>query len=102
MKQGVLKLYIGMPQGDVKEFLYLDISIPNREVPLWRSKDELNGSSGEDFLKTLEIALNEASLWVNTLGIQLKIDTESIKEMADDFSEREEKEIKKLLKEIKE
>lgn len=102
MKSGALRLYIGIPDdNDMLEYLYLDLVIPNREIPLWKSKTDLNNISGEDFLGILEKALNEASLWTIHLGTQLQIDAESIVEMADDFTDRSGRDVRKLLKEVK-
>ncbi len=101
-KRSYLKLYIGTPGEDFIDFLYLDLVVPGREIPLWSSKEELNDCSGEDFLDVLEKALNEASLYVKALGLQVMIDSETILEMAEDYTERVSKEIVKLIKEAKE
>lgn len=102
MSNSCLKLYIGIPDpDDVKEYLYLDLVIPHREISLWRSKDELNDSGSEDFLKTLEEAINEATLYVRALNLRINIDAETIMEIAEDFSEREVKELNKILQEVR-
>jgi len=94
-----LKLYVGTPEDDGRDFLYLDLEIPSREVPLWESKEELGDCSGQDFLKVLSDALNEAFLYMKYLGLKLKLDKETIAEMSEDFSEKDSREIKELLKE---
>jgi hypothetical protein len=101
-KKSYLNLYIGTPGDDGSDFLYLDLVIPGREVPLWSSKEELNDCGGDDFLKLLEEALNEASLYVKSLGLQVRIDIETILEMTEDYSERISKEVTKLIQEVRE
>lgn len=97
-----LKLYIGMPNPDgIEEFLYLDLVVPNREVTLWTSSKELNNCSGEDFLDILTTAISEASIYVKNLNLRVNIDAETIAEIAEDFTERESRELSGLLKEIR-
>lgn len=102
VEKSCLKLYIGTPREDGMDYLYLDLAIPSREICLWSSKEELNDCSGDDFLELLEDVLNEASLWIRALGLRMQIDTETILQIADDYSERVNKDVVNLLKEIRE
>jgi hypothetical protein len=95
-----LKLYIGIPENSTQEYLYLDLAIPGRSVNLYTSPDEIGDDSAEDFMKVLSDAINEATLWIRSLGIKLTIDAETIRQIADDYSERASKEVYTLIKEI--
>lgn len=100
----VLKLYVGIPKDSVEEFLYLDLCIPGREVNIWNSEKighDLNTCSGVDFMKDLQDIFNEATLWSRILGIQLKVDVETLLEIADDFSEQSVRGVKELVLEVK-
>lgn len=98
--QVYLKLYVGMTET-YEEYLYLDLKIPTREIPLWESKESLENCSGEDLLKYIGDALNESSLYTKNLGIRLKIEMGLITELFDDFSDKDKRNIHELLKEIK-
>ena len=95
-----LSLYTGMDE-DYEEYLFLDLNIPNREINLWISPGSTDNCSPADLLKYLESALNEARLYMNNLGLRLRIDKEMIAEMSEDFSNQDRRNVHELLKEAR-
>ncbi len=95
-----LSIYIGNPgEDDWTDHLYLDLVIPGREVNLYGSAS-LDDSSGEDLLKYLEIAFNEASLYARFLGLKIRVEMDEILSQIEDMEEEESKYAKALLKEL--
>lgn len=98
-----IKLYIGTEtefEGDLEDYMYLDMSISGRTVQLWRSEDSINDSSPQDFEDSLIEALNEYSIWSRNIpDSKLHVHMETIEEIISEFPEENQKSIKKLIKE---
>ena len=99
-KKVYLRLYTGM-DAEFGEFLYLDLKIPKRIIPLWNSPTSLENCSTSDLMGYLMRALNEASLYTKSLGIRLRFESDSMEKLVEDFSREEKGEIIKLIKETK-
>lgn len=95
-----LKIYIGTPEDDWEDYMYLDLIVPGRDVTLYCSKNSLNTDSAQDLLDELEKTFNEARMYAKSLGLKVRVETEEILAMAEEAEESASKSVKNLLKEM--
>ena len=73
-----VKVYVGCPEEDWRDFLYADLVVGERELNLADSRDSLEDLSSREFLTILDRVLREAKFYAKALNLKIKIDVDGI------------------------
>lgn len=98
MPETFVKVYIGAEE-DFRDFLCVDLVVKGKCFTLWTSENSLDELGAEEFLSTLEEAVNLAIFLKTSLRLKLDIDS-SIESVSQDYDILSAMRIKKFLKEV--